>query len=247
MHLRKPSQLFVAVAGALLLAEAGTVLLAMQVGFGRVDGWLLGLAVVASLVWTFLLAAVLAGWAQHLLLRGVDAACERLERARSSAHVELLTAMPTLDLLGRTLRRQESTLDELRAALLSGAVRGRSGTPVIDGTRLARAAGLAAGAWRTNADGVRLCETLEEWLVAVRARQEDVRERTAEVRATLERLPAPVIAEAEAGDPVIGYSVAAEAPAAEGDDWATLPPALRARLRGSAPWSEDDAAGPGRN
>ncbi len=248
MHRRKPTQLFAAVAGGLLLAEAGTIVLALQCGARLGDGWLVLAAALALGLWTFLLAIALVSWAQHLLLRGVDAACGRLEAARSSAHVEILAAVPTLDLLGRALRRQDANLVELRDTLLAVTLAGRGQVPSAGGTKLARAAGLAAGALRTNADNLRLLESLEDWIVAARSRQEEVRELTTELRAALERVPEPVLARREAGDPVFGYSVADGAPAADEDELAMLPPALRERLRGAAPWDESSASeGQGRN
>ena len=232
MRRRKYSLLFAAVVGAIGVAEAFAVVVVGQVEWrtaGLVDT---GLAVFALLLWTVLLGVALAAWVQHLLGAGVGEAFARLEVTRRTAHIAVLGGAPTIELLGKSLRRQEAPLGELRDSLLACAMAHHPGESAETRARLARAAGVAAGVLRMNTDSLRLIAQLEDWVAAAGERLDEVRERFAELRDSLERLPSPVLA--AAADPVSGYGVAARAPAAE-DRWESLPEALQERLRGSSP------------
>lgn len=242
MSRQKSTLLAGVIAGALLLAQAGAVWLVLNAGLENASGWGIALLFVTLALWTGVITAAAVMGAQQVLLRGVEDACGRLEAARSSAHVGLLAAAPTLDLLGRTLRRQNAHLAELRDNLLAGAAAGGApGGAVVQAHRLARAAGTAAGLLRSNSEVLRLVDTLEDWLTATRSRHETVRERAVELRELLERLPATAaMATPTDGDPVFGFAVADGAPPADGDAYAHLPPALRQRLLGQVPTEERD-------
>lgn len=245
MSRRKSSLLFSAVVGAMSLAEAVAVVLVAQVDWHAAEPVVVAVVLIALLLWTVLLAAALVTCAQHLLIAGVGASYARFEEARMSAHRTLLSAAPTVELLGRALRRQEAPLGELRDALLACAVAGGPRTAAATGARLARAAGVAAGLQRMNQDTLRMAAVLEDWVDVARSRQDEVRGRADELREHLETLPAPVATTEESADPVFGYGLAASAPAAADDVWANLPEALRQRLRGqSSRWNDAGDAEP---
>lgn len=237
MHHRKDTLLFLAGAGAILLAEAVTVVLSVQVAASAHDPWALALAGAILAFWSLVLVCAFVAVARHLLLAGVDCACDRLDAARTSAHVGLLSAAPMLDLLSRSLYRNNRALAELRELLLAGVANGRGGAPVPDGARLMRAAGLASGLLRNGTAELRLVDKLDDWLVDARARHETVRNCATELRDALERVPAEIAAKAPepAADPVFGYGLAPEAMAAGDGGFADLPEPLKARLRGAAP------------
>lgn len=231
MPRHRTSLLFIYSAGAIGLAEVGAWMLATQFVETPMDGGLAALAGVAILLSTLVLASALTIGAQHLLLRGMEEACAKLETARSRAHVEVLAVAPTLELLGRALRRQNENLGALRDSLLAGVITGgKIGVPA-SGATLARAAGTAAGLVRSSADTLRLVATLDEWIGAARSRQELVRRLTAELRETLDRLPVPPT-KREESDPVFGFGLAEDSPSFDARGWAELPEPLRERLRG---------------
>ncbi len=233
MPRHRTSLLFLVSAGAIGVAEVGAWMVATQFVATPMDVGLSALAGVAILLSTLLLASGVTMGAQYLLLRGVDEACAKLETARSKAHVEVLAAAPTLELLGRALRRQNEHLGELRDSLLAGVVTGGKIGVAANGAALARAAGTAAGLVRSSADTLRLVEALDEWIGAARSRQEMVRRLTAELREALERLPVPPT-KREEPDPVFGFGLAEDSPAFDPGAWAELPEPLRQRLRGSS-------------
>ncbi len=235
MNRRKHPLLLVAVAGAILLAEAATVGVAVQIDFAHLDLGMAALVLLVLVGGALLLGTFVASVAQRVLLGGVDDACTRLESARASAHLEVLSAVPTVDLLARALRRQEGHFSELRDTLLAVAANRRSEGGTGNSFRFARAAGLAAGMARANADSVRLAGVLEDWIAAARARHEEVRGLAAELRTALEIFPEASAEAKPAADPVFGYSVAEGSPAFSADAWAELPEALRVRLTGSIP------------
>jgi hypothetical protein len=247
MNRRKHPLLFVAVAGAILLAEVATLGVAGQVDFAHFDGWTAAFLLVVLVGGALLLGALVVTLAERVLLGGIEDACTRLEAARASAHLEVLSAVPTVDLLARALRRQEGHFGELRDTLLAVATNPRGEGVAGNSFRVARAAGLAAGNARANTDSVRLVDVLEDWIAGARARQEEVRGLTAELRTTLEILPAAAPGAREAADPIFGYSVAEGSPLPDDDALAALPPALRARLLGSMADTENEEDGSGRN
>ena len=226
----------------MVLAEAIAVLLVGQIEWRSAGALTVGMAVFAMLLWTALLAAGVVALARHLLVAGLGDACSRLEAARRSVDGDVVTAAATLERLGESLRRQEAPLTELRECLLASAGATKPREAAAEMMRAARAAGLAAGLLRLSTESLRLVDVLETWLAAARSRQDELGDRTAELRERLEHLPAPASCEAASPDSECGYGLAEGAPAASDDAWSALPPALQERLRGSSPHSRDGGA-----